>query len=307
MVSKHSCNKELPEKCLQASCWFGLSCSLCLPAATPRLPFLLCQHSCLSVKPAQEPNQVKNSCTFVVPLGQLFLRKICFLNCLPSRNTKSFFLAQERQGRQGRMIRMAWEVLLLKHGLGRVKQLFDGLCSCGYTISSTQVWSFGAPSVDCSTMPGTHWDNVSLLWPHVWVLSIFSIHCIWWTFGCPSQGVEWKRLYPTGSSMARDTSFWWGVFSATSATFLVFLPIPLPSFSTISVLAIQHIKEKKTMDLQETDSSPVQLLARGHCRGRKSPLVPGEMRLGREIQWEVNKQTKHNRLRKFLVLRAIGG
>lgn len=125
--------------------YFGLSCSLSLPTPTPRLPFLLCQHSCLSVKPAWEPNQLKNNCAFVVPLGQLFLGQICFLNGLPSRNTKYFFLAQVRQGRQGWMIRMVWEALLLKHSLGRIKQLFDGLCSCGYTISSAQVQSFGTP------------------------------------------------------------------------------------------------------------------------------------------------------------------
>lgn len=68
---------------------------------------------------------------------------------------------------------MAWEALLLKHSLGRVKQLFDGLCSYDYTVSSTQVWSSGAPSVDCSTIPGMHGDSISLLWPCVWVLRIF--------------------------------------------------------------------------------------------------------------------------------------
>lgn len=135
--------------------------------------FLLCQHSCLSMKPAQEPNQLKNNCAFVVHLSQLFLRQSCFLHCLPSRNTKYFFFWHRRQESQGWKTRMVWEALLLKHSLGRVKQLFDGLCSCGYPVSSTQVWSFRAPSVDCSTMPGTHWGNVSLLWPPVWVLRNF--------------------------------------------------------------------------------------------------------------------------------------
>lgn len=171
---------------------------------------------------------------------------------------------------------MVWEALLLKHSLGSVKQLFHGLCSCGYPVSSTQVWSFRAPSVDCSTMPGRHWGNVSLLWPPVWVLRIFSMDCIWWTFSCPGQGVEWKRSYPTVSSMVWDSSFWWGAFSPTNTFFFMFLPIPLSSFSTIPVLAIQHITEKKVMDLQERVISPMKLLARGHCRSRKSTRSWGD-------------------------------
>jgi len=69
-----------------------------------------------------------------------------------------------------------------------------------------------------------------------------------------------------------------GIFCNQHNFSSIFIKIPLSRFSTISVLAIQHIKEKNMMDLQERDSSPVQLLVRGHCRSRN--MGSWETRLG---------------------------
>lgn len=85
-------------------CLFPILTSLDCPSPSvchthSRLSLLLCQHSCLSKKPAQEPKQLKNYCAFVAPLGQLVLRQICFLNCLPSKSTQYFFSSTGESGK----------------------------------------------------------------------------------------------------------------------------------------------------------------------------------------------------------------
>lgn len=197
---------KLPEKCLQASSWcghpvqlairrvvthfwyssgmvwkvlipcphkFGLSCSLCLPTPAPRLPFYCASTAACPWNLPKNQTSWKIIVLLLFILASYFSGRAVFCTVCHLGTQNIFFLAQERQESQGWKTRMVWEALLLKHSLGRVKQLFDDLCSCGYPVSSTRVWSFRAPSVDCSTMPGTHWGNVSLLWPPVWVLRIF--------------------------------------------------------------------------------------------------------------------------------------